>query len=1089
MNITLESHLKEVSKEDGNKLYSNWMVIKEELCSKLETVSSYFQHFSLHNATHSNEICNNIERFLGAERIKMLSATDTWLLLMAFYSHDVGMALKYDDIVNTFEEKKFKEELKELINGNNVDIKEAAERVLAFEKENDNLKPVKGKALDIFRDVQLIIEEHYRKGHATRSANYIEKFLDGKYSMINSRMIELLKKICLSHQEDINNIEQLHYEENGLFQDYVHPRFVAGMLCLGDLLDMDTNRFSKYGLEAASTLAYESKLHLEKHRALKHFLIKPSGIEIEMDSPFMEVHRVARDWVQWIDETIDYLTLKWSCIAPKGFGNPPKITYKKLLIKGRDLFNEYADLKFTIDQSKALELLQGANIYKDKFVCIREVIQNAVDSSLIQLWKDINIEKKKKTLEEINECNKICNETLKYSKVKEYNSETIAIINFWEKLKIDKEYEEKIYENIKKFEEYPIDVCIYIDDKERVTIEVSDKGPGISNRALESMAKIGAKKDKRTDKDVIKSMPGWMKPSGQFGLGLQSIFLIADKFEMITKCNDEPGKRIVFESGKNNKGYITVEANDKNERGTTVRVCIDESKISVSDIKIDELSLKLKPKYEWIMEFIIEKAKKNQFIGESNNNKYISNIEMKNYFKIDINKDINNKEKVITNEYFFSDKDLIKCLSENEELIIIEENESLSYRYFDREFNCLCEVNFVKPIIYEKEGNKIIGYYDDGDARSLIDGGIYFKNVFVCNLSNVIRRKTAKDIFKYFNLSLNMLDNKADNLLEISRNSIKDNYKNKFYKILMNVLKKFFQNMHNYILKNGISSKNEYLIIIYQILRDLEIDTYEFQNKYQKSLEEFLYERGIYANDKIGGGFTFAEISSNTLKMLYPIEGYNIGHREIKKEYLELIDKNVIQEISNEDIAHQEIEYNKYFVGGRFYGNSIISYNVKTIKIGLLNNKFYYIDEFEPLIISPMQLLTEYDDINLINEFINVTKEKQREIIALGNFGSLVIENVIKLPFKDEQYAEVSESIKENKTEYFDKNAFKKDVISTEYFNYLVEYVSNKKNLSSDSVRQSYNVFIDKYLTLLINLEENSNPYKKFIKSILCKTS
>lgn len=61
MNITLESHLKEVSKEEGNKLYSNWMVIKEELCSKLETVSSYFQHFSLHNSTHSKETSNRSE--------------------------------------------------------------------------------------------------------------------------------------------------------------------------------------------------------------------------------------------------------------------------------------------------------------------------------------------------------------------------------------------------------------------------------------------------------------------------------------------------------------------------------------------------------------------------------------------------------------------------------------------------------------------------------------------------------------------------------------------------------------------------------------------------------------------------------------------------------------------------------------------------------------------------------------------------------------------------------------------------------------------------------------------------------------------
>ena len=30
MNITLESHLKEISEVEGNKLYSNWIVIKED---------------------------------------------------------------------------------------------------------------------------------------------------------------------------------------------------------------------------------------------------------------------------------------------------------------------------------------------------------------------------------------------------------------------------------------------------------------------------------------------------------------------------------------------------------------------------------------------------------------------------------------------------------------------------------------------------------------------------------------------------------------------------------------------------------------------------------------------------------------------------------------------------------------------------------------------------------------------------------------------------------------------------------------------------------------------------------------------------
>ncbi|NNU77568.1 HD domain-containing protein [Clostridium estertheticum] len=1085
MNITLESHLKEISEEEGNKLYSNWMVIKEELCNKLETVSSYFQHFSIHNSTHSKEICNNVERFLGPDRIEKLSPTDTWLLLMAFYSHDVGMALKYEDIVNTFEKQKFKEELKKLINENNVELKEAAERVLVFEKENEKLKPVQGKALDIFRDVQMIIEEHYRKGHATRSAKYIGAFLDEKYSIINSRIIELLKKICIAHQEDIENIKQLHYEENGLFQDYVHPRFVAGMLCLGDLLDMDTNRFSKYGLESASSLSYESNLHLEKHRALKHFLIKPSGIEIEIDSPSMEVHRVAREWVQWIDETVDYLILKWSCIAPNNFGNPPKITYKKLLIKGSDLFNEYADLKFTIDRIKVFELLQGANIYEDKFVCIREVIQNAVDSSLIQLWKDVNIVKEKKFE---NKC----------------NSKITAIIKFWETLQVDNE--EIALENLKKFGAYPINVSIYIDDEtERVAIDVSDKGTGISKKDLENMAIIGSKKDKITDKDIMESMPGWLKPSGQFGLGLQSIFLISDKFEMITKYNDEPGKKIIFESGRNNKGYITVEACDKNERGTTVRIYIDESKIEETDINIDKLSIKLKPKNKWIMDFIINKAKNNQFIGEKNLYvKEISKIDMKNYFNISINKFgksnlFDNKENIITGNRLFPSDNNVKYLLENGELTfpIIDSKEKFVFTYFEHKSKCMCKIEFMEPTIKsQKDGDEIVQELLLYNSIGYLNGGaIYFKNVFVCNVNQVIYDK-LKYVFQYFKLSLNILDNKADEFLEINRNAIKGNYRGQFLDTLMKILKKAFLALHDNLIENKLSSKYEYLIIIYQLIKFFKIETERFTELYKEKMEGYLYEE-IFAQDKCSvfdescdlkeRNRTFSELLNDNIKSLYLIkdEGYD-EDIQIEKKYLDLIDKNVIEEVKMEDGIQQE----GYYMNVGFCGDKLISYEYISSTIVKFQNDFYYLKELKPLVIKQIR---EYDEISLISAFIEVSKNKKREMIAMKIFENLVIENidkerieyVIKLPFNDKHYEKVINSIK-YKSESFDNKAFKGDVINTEYFAYLVEYVSDKTNLCNAIIKESYCVLIDRYLDLLINtVKEKNGPYTDFVRALV----
>ncbi|EHJ00363.1 hypothetical protein CDLVIII_3814 [Clostridium sp. DL-VIII] len=1095
MSITLESYLKEVSEREGSKLYSNWMVIKEELCNKLETVSSYFQHFSLHNATHSKEICNNIERFLGEDRIRKLSPTDVWLLLMAFYSHDVGMALKYNDIVNTFEEQKFKGELKELIEGNNTELKKAAERILTFEKENNNLKPIQGKALDIFRDVQLIIEEHYRKGHAARSADYIGEFLDEKYSLINPRIIELLKKVCIAHQEDIKNIENLHYEENGLFQDYVHPRFVAGMLCLGDLLDMDTNRFSKYGLEAASTMANESKLHLEKHRALKHFLIKPNGIEIEMDSPSMEVHRVARDWVHWIDETIDYLTLKWSCIAPNDFGNPPKIAYKKLLIKGSDLFNEYADLKFTIDQSKALELLQGANIYKDKFVCIREVIQNAMDSSLIQLWKDIDIKKKKKKLEEVNERDKICRETLKcekYNEIGKRDLKTEAIIDFWENLRVDEKYQEKLTEEAKRFNEYPIEVSVYFDEEDKVTIEVSDKGTGISNIALKSIANIGTKKDKRNDRDIIESMPGWLKPSGQFGLGLQSIFLISDKFEMITKSHDEPGKKIIFENVNNNTGYITVEPNNRHERGTTVKIHIDEAKIEASDFQTDELSFKLKDKKDFIMELILSKAKNNQFIGELGEND--SSFDIKNYFYVNIHKidKFNQKEDIPSNKSLFSDNSL-GCFLENGELQIttINSQEKLVFEYFERENKSLCKIAFVLPEIENREEGELFKFtIKSGELCEL-----YYKNVFVCELYSDSKYMFDRQEMKYFKFSLNLFDNKADSILEISRNAIKENYRTEFSKVVRHTLINVFQAINNNLIEKRIELEEYNLTILYQLFKFFGINTDKFIETYRNKLWKFSFVEKFYRHNFDNPGHielntTIDEIFKAKYKIIEAVKDRYYVTNSFR-DFLDKIDDKKVEKINIKDVADNILEVKKYLNGITFDGDSLISHSLIASKIVKLNNEFYNLYEFAPFIISENQVLPMYDEIYLIDLFVKISKEKEREMIGLENFKNLVIEKfedyrlkyIIKLPFKDEHYDKVIDSIKKDLS--FDKSMFKKEVVNTDYFNCLVDYVSSKKKLHSDEIRHAYEKLIDKYMELLIKPDEKDNPYKEFVKCLV----
>lgn len=454
--MILEKHLENIAQENSEytKIFDMWKVIKNRVTSVLDNVSVYFPHFSLHNATHSQTICLQVGRLLGEERIKKLSLTDTFMLLLAFYMHDVGMALRYEDINKEFHKEGFREKLIELANCDDEELSLAAKRLQFFDKLNKN----KGNKVDeyvssieVYNDVLLIIENIFRGQHAEKSAEDIKNELDLPKD-IGIRFINIISDICRLHQQDIKNIMNLPYKCNGIVDDYMHPRFIASMLCLGDLLDLDTDRFNENNIKTATPMPASSKLHMLKHLSIKHFLVEPDGIEIISDSDSIDVYRVMKDWIKWIKDNSDYLAINWIDISPKNFGNAPHLKKCDLLINGSSKWLSYADLKFDIKNEKAFELLQGAGIYNNKFVCIREIIQNAIDATLLQFW----------SLEIVKQENK-----------------NNAIIGDFRRF---------------DFKNYPIKVDIKLNENENVVVTIRDFGIGIKNEDLRFISQIGYEK-------------------------------------------------------------------------------------------------------------------------------------------------------------------------------------------------------------------------------------------------------------------------------------------------------------------------------------------------------------------------------------------------------------------------------------------------------------------------------------------------------------------------------------------------------------------------------------------------------------------
>ena len=541
----LTQHLKELCEQNPEytNLYSTWNLNQRTCSDILKNVVLHYPHFSLHDASHAEAVLSKMEMVLG-DRIQNLSPTDTWLLLHTAYAHDLGMVLEWERIETKWKERDFQDWLTDQEKSQDGDLRKA----IAFIRKAHDLGEEADWPLEARRCVSLIDEALFRGKHAQMSKEYIEFVrpelgLDlGHNNLIQPRLVKLLGQICKLHTDPLDCVMKLDYETNGFNSDYAHPRFVAMMLRLGDLLDIDNGRFNKGALAAAGGLPETSKPHLEKHEATIHLLVTPEEIRFRSDCPNSEAYLEARRFVTWLEDEVDFLNKNWALIVPKDLGDyAPRFDHKELLIRGVPDIEGVAGLKFEISQDKAFQMIEGSNIYKDRFVFIREVIQNAMDASKLQLWKDL--------------CSR----------------------NYlaWEKQPMDEEklknlqpydVSPEIYQN------YPVKVKLSTPANGQVEIEVSDRGTGISVDAFKRMCNVGESNESSAQmKKTIREMPNWLRPTAGFGIGLQSIFLVADRFEIDTSTGQEAFHAVVH--SRREGGYLQLQrASSVTPRGTTIRI-------------------------------------------------------------------------------------------------------------------------------------------------------------------------------------------------------------------------------------------------------------------------------------------------------------------------------------------------------------------------------------------------------------------------------------------------------------------------------------------------------------------------------------
>lgn len=569
---TIESQLEYYYKSDRHTerngiLWHAWCQNRRWLSQLLETTMGSFPAYSKHDESHAKTVLHNIEMILGERRLKELSASDCFVLLHTVYIHDIGMVITYEEREKIVNNDKFTDMIKEMEDESDpvfqCAIKALQKNDYTYKDEDDKEKQMKrlySDKLQVYYAILHLIATFRRPEHGELSSERLEEWtlhpekLGGGFSMagIPQRIFLWIAKCAGLHTNSkFANIMNLPQEDNGYASDYLHPRFVAVLLQLGDILDMDNDRFHPLTRECIGALPELSQRHYEKHQAIRRLYITQNQISIEANCNSQEALRLVRKECDMLRSMLAEAGYYWSQICPNKFsGSLPTIESVKLYLQGFQIPEELVTTQFRISQKKAFAILEGSNVYRDQYVFLREFLQNAIDASKIQYW---------------HECVRTRGYFESKSNMKEMSPDQLGEILSTDifpieiEMEIAKQNEQKEVKPIEK-----IDVNALLEGKGNETLQygvkvrIKDFGTGIDKESIKCIACVGD--SRKRERYVMQEMPEWLKPTAEFGIGLQSAFILANTFKCNTYTRSNEKYEITFSTVKSNyyEGYINV---------------------------------------------------------------------------------------------------------------------------------------------------------------------------------------------------------------------------------------------------------------------------------------------------------------------------------------------------------------------------------------------------------------------------------------------------------------------------------------------------------------------------------------------------
>jgi len=347
--------------------------------------------FTLHDADHSFRVAQRIAEVIPANVLPKLASYELALLLLAAYVHDIGM---------TPEEQKVTSHYDYLLTGERGSSTGSTscltdDDIKKFQQWLDDnergLSPptVKGKltAEDLHTAAELITY-YSRYRHVDWTEEWLRKTFAGEKLGTYAGWLDDL--IVLSRSHHLGKSDLLGSAFNprliGSPAVVVHLRYLACALRVADILDFDPERTPEVILQHRE-IPIESLIHWYKDHAIA---MRKDGNALALAArpTNAKLHKAIEAMCDDID---DELQTCRSIADETHFENCPNVDLKlphrwdlqhaiRRDLQPREGTYEYIDGAFRPNTRKLLQLFAGTQLYREPLAAVRELAQNAFDA-------------------------------------------------------------------------------------------------------------------------------------------------------------------------------------------------------------------------------------------------------------------------------------------------------------------------------------------------------------------------------------------------------------------------------------------------------------------------------------------------------------------------------------------------------------------------------------------------------------------------------------------------------------------------------------------------------------------------------------